>query len=215
MSDSAPLRRCTKCSQYFPATLQFFYFQKYGKYQLTSHCKACMRKHGNEAYRADPRNKYKPYVSTPKRREQMRLVEARKRAANRDEYNAKARDRRKQNREKVNAQARERYKNNPEKKRRGGKEWRLAHPDSVKYNRKIRRDRKRNAIGYYRAADIRLLYKTQNGKCWWCNEKLPEHYHIDHRVPLSKSGTNWPENLCLACPKCNRSKGDNSAQASL
>lgn len=59
----------------------------------------------------------------------------------------------------------------------------------------------------YPAEDIRLAYESQKGACWWCGEKVDDSYHIDHRVPLSKGGTNKPENICISCARCNLSKG--------
>jgi 5-methylcytosine-specific restriction endonuclease McrA len=30
---------------------------------------------------------------------------------------------------------------------------------------------------------------------------------IEHRIPLSRGGSNWPANLAPACKTCNSSKG--------
>ena len=43
-------------------------------------------------------------------------------------------------------------------------------------------------------------------KCKYCEKPLTE-YHVDHVVPLCKGGDNSKENLVIACPKCNLSKG--------
>lgn len=51
---------------------------------------------------------------------------------------------------------------------------------------------------------------NQNGvlRCAYCNKPLfPDKYHVDHIRPLSRGGSNDLDNLCLACPKCNLSKG--------
>lgn len=76
-----------------------------------------------------------------------------------------------------------------------------------------RRALKRNSTGTHSGADIALLFKTQNGVCWWCGSALdPDNYHVDHRIPLARSGSNAPENLCITCPTCNLSKGDKLPQ---
>jgi 5-methylcytosine-specific restriction endonuclease McrA len=35
---------------------------------------------------------------------------------------------------------------------------------------------------------------------------LKDGYQIDHIVPLSKGGSNWPRNIQLTCRFCNHSK---------
>ncbi|WP_375338946.1 HNH endonuclease [Ancylothrix sp. D3o] len=46
-------------------------------------------------------------------------------------------------------------------------------------------------------------------KCWWCCECLPENQlTLDHLIPKSRGGSNSPENLRLACEKCNKSRGN-------
>ncbi len=53
---------------------------------------------------------------------------------------------------------------------------------------------------------IDLMLKEQNFTCKYCEKPLIE-YHIDHVIPLCKGGDNSKENLVIACPKCNLSKG--------
>jgi len=55
-------------------------------------------------------------------------------------------------------------------------------------------------------ADVELQKRSQNGLCWWCGDPHGDNYEVDHRIPLSRGGTNWPENICIACFDCNRSK---------
>jgi hypothetical protein len=70
------------------------------------------------------------------------------------------------------------------------------------------RRRRRAQHGRYTSADIRQHYKSQKGLCWWCSKPLGETYHVDHRVPISRGGSDNPENLCLTCPHCNLNKSD-------
>lgn len=72
-----------------------------------------------------------------------------------------------------------------------------------------RRARFKDAEGFFSKSDIDILFLSQNGLCKYCRVDLKEHgYHIDHRIPLVKGGTNWPENLQLLCPRCNLKKKD-------
>lgn len=72
--------------------------------------------------------------------------------------------------------------------------------------RKLRRiARQKNAEGTFIKKDIEKLFVLQQGKCACCCEKLT-NYHIDHIMPLSLGGSNWPTNLQILCPHCNMSK---------
>lgn len=69
-----------------------------------------------------------------------------------------------------------------------------------------RRSRKRDSEGSFTAEDIAGMLAAQKGRCWYCSKAL-HTYHVEHRIPLSRGGTNGPENIVLACPPCNLSKG--------
>jgi 5-methylcytosine-specific restriction endonuclease McrA/predicted nucleic acid-binding Zn ribbon protein len=83
-----------------------------------------------------------------------------------------------------------------------------------KYNQTAatyRKDRKSQAEGMFTKADIIELWQLQDGECYFCStalkppsEKHP--FHIDHLIPLSLGGNEWPENLSLLCQKCNNVK---------
>lgn len=80
-----------------------------------------------------------------------------------------------------------------------------SHPDVAKAKNSARRARLRAAEGKFSAADVRALGAKQSGKCFWCQSPM-EKYHIDHVIPLSRGGTNYPENIVLACAPCNLAK---------
>ena len=58
---------------------------------------------------------------------------------------------------------------------------------------------------------LSCLYE-QDFRCYYCNDLLYEDIknnkcpHIDHKIPVSKGGSNEKENLCLTCVFCNNSK---------
>jgi hypothetical protein len=50
---------------------------------------------------------------------------------------------------------------------------------------------------------VKAQYGVQKGLCLYCGEALKGEYHVDHFIPLSRGGNNWPENIVLACSGCN------------
>jgi len=95
----------------------------------------------------------------------------------------------------------------PEELRARARAFRASNPEKMREYRNRRRSQKANNGGTHTAADIRLLLRSQKHKCWWCDHPIGNDYHVDHRIPLARGGSNAPENLCISCPSCNMSKG--------
>ena len=65
------------------------------------------------------------------------------------------------------------------------------------------------AEGTFTKKDIEELKLAQDFKCAVCGCDLKETgYHIDHKIPLSRGGSNWPSNLQLLCPFNNVQKSN-------
>src|SRR3546814_4901845 len=99
---------------------------------------------------------------------------------------------------------------NPEKQKASEKRWQEENRERH-LKSKIKRQAKRRAQavssgGEFTAEDIDAMLAAQKKKCWYCGTKLTA-YHVDHRIPLARGGSNGPENLVIACPACNLSKG--------
>lgn len=89
-----------------------------------------------------------------------------------------------------------------------GRIWRQANPErNAAYSRNYLA-RKSNALGHHTVQDVEAQLAAQKGKCYWCNTRVGNDYHVDHVVPLSRGGSNWPSNLVIACSTCNLSKQD-------
>lgn len=51
------------------------------------------------------------------------------------------------------------------------------------------------------------ILASQNGRCFWCEKVLGEHWHLDHHVPRSRGGTDALSNRKAVCVTCNQLKG--------
>lgn len=114
------------------------------------------------------------------------------------------------NRDKRRAYCRARCKTlDPIKERIRRRKSRNAHPEAARTRCRRKAARRRKAIGYHTAEDIKKLLIKQDGKCVGirCTKKLSDRYHVDHKKPLSRGGSNYPRNLQLLCEFCNCSKG--------
>lgn len=61
---------------------------------------------------------------------------------------------------------------------------------------------------HFTMEDIRDLWAVYEGKCAYCRRSLNYHkWHVEHVIPLSRGGSDGPENLVLACERCNLNKG--------
>lgn len=52
----------------------------------------------------------------------------------------------------------------------------------------------------------------QNNICYYCNKEIIGKKTIDHKIPVSKGGTNDKENLVLCCVHCNSQKGNKTEE---
>ena len=74
------------------------------------------------------------------------------------------------------------------------------HPDNRSAENKRR---------MFTSAERNMIYNRTEGHCGICGRFIPlEEYTIDHIIPLSKGGTNDPENLQACCSFCNKAKDD-------
>jgi len=54
------------------------------------------------------------------------------------------------------------------------------------------------------------IFKRDNFTCQYCGSNAPTvRLQIDHKVPLSKGGTDETSNLITSCSKCNYGKASN------
>lgn len=86
--------------------------------------------------------------------------------------------------------------------------WRKNNPEARKSICHSYRARERNSEGRYTSQYIDKLLSKQNNRCIGCRISFNLiKYTVDHIKPLSRGGSNWPDNIQLLCGPCNDSKG--------
>ena len=137
--------------------------------------------------------------------------------------------------ERQRAYAREWIKRNPEKAREAVRRWSMTHPEQRRAAKRLYyarhreqhtlamaayhkahpgvlrakssayRARARAAEGHFTSAEWRALVDSYDGRCAYRGEAGP--LQVDHRIPLSRGGTNAIDNVLPACRTCNTQKG--------
>ena len=121
------------------------------------------------------------------------------------------------NRETRNAKCREWNAKNAEAKRATNARYRLKNKDLINERRRLKRKSdpnleriktaKRRINGLSLPKNIiNKLLELQQRKCPCCGKPLEGSYHLDHKIPISRGGTNEENNLQLLLPKCNLEK---------
>lgn len=139
-------------------------------------------------------------------------IKARVRARWRDSDEAKELDKacRDRKREKIRAYDRMRARRDRAKKKIIIERWIAKNPERHKLLNVVKAQRRRARIketgGSFSADDVSAALIAQKSRCWWCSSKLKGKYHVDHRFPISKGGTNDASNIVVSCAACNQAK---------
>jgi 5-methylcytosine-specific restriction endonuclease McrA len=97
-----------------------------------------------------------------------------------------------------------RYARDPERFRKAMREWRAAHPEACWIQDTRKRLVRAKATGHATEQQVRDRMAVWGFRCWACSAPMES---VDHVIPLSRGGTNWPANLRPCCLSCNSSKG--------
>ncbi len=158
-------------------------------------------------YRKQHRDKVRAYARRwMKRWYRAKLREARKR---RKAY-------RLSNLEKWRAYDRKIYR----EKLRGDPEWRAYKKTRNRLWARRNPEKQRHRVGRYRARKMTargshsfeqwmIVVRAHSWRCFYCGKRLNRKTLTkDHRIPLSKGGTDFARNLVPACKACNSGKAD-------
>lgn len=215
-------RACNKCGTEYPRTPEFWNLQKRHVDGLEEVCKRCASSRSREWYAANrerARAQGKQYRDS--NRERVLEGKLRYRAANKERVKSGVDAWKSANRGRIsewgkqyraaNAAAiaekkRADYLANPEIAKQRAREWVQANPERVSMRTARRRAAFKNAPGVFTEDDLIRQFEKQQGECFYCHRDLAGQGTIDHYIPLSKGGTNWPDNIVLACWPCNNAK---------
>lgn len=96
------------------------------------------------------------------------------------------------------------YARNREVRLQQSLEYHRAHPEVRKAIDNKRRMHKLASGGDFTSAEWLALVTAQAGRCAYCGETGP--LEADHRIPLSRGGSNSIDNILPACRMCNARK---------
>lgn len=238
--DSTTLKRCSKCREEKPRDQ--FHKNKTASDGLHNQCKTCRSTYRAEhkeelreykqRYRAENReaileSKRQYYAANAERlgerQREYNAINAERIAARKREYYLAhidhVREYRAKNADRIREQGRTYRAANAERVREYKRTVRQS-PDGKAAHRAESHNRRARAMatgGKHTAADInraRLAQIDKRGRliCWWCAQPIDGEYHVDHRVPIARGGSNDPGNLVISCPTCNLRKHDKLPQ---
>lgn len=82
--------------------------------------------------------------------------------------------------------------------------YRKDHKEKVNACNTRQRARRADATGLCTASSREARWNLYGGLCYLCGRPAEA---MDHVIPLSRGGTNWPANIRPICKECNSKKG--------
>ena len=208
MINHEPQKVCAKCQKEKPENEFSTQKKSSGKEYRRRTCKECRlairreRDYDNQ----HSKDKHKEWLSNNKDRTQKKSKEWK--SKNRDRVNEDKRKWWHKNKDNIAARRRKIYQSQKEIMVERTNRWTRENPEKARKNKALHEARKRGAEGKYSVSDIRKLLKHQNGLCVYCGKNITDCYTVDHIHPLSRGGSNWPDNIQLLCSSCNCSKNN-------
>lgn len=82
--------------------------------------------------------------------------------------------------------------------------WRKKNPEKAREKAATYLANKRALSGHCSIGEWKMRLAYYGGKCFYCGTE--GNIEREHRIPVSRGGTNWPSNLVPACRSCNAKK---------
>lgn len=154
---------------------------------------------------------------TEKRRKYMKEYNRKYYLANREREIARSKVYNNQNRDVISIREKEYHELHRDRYREHKRKWyRKEYTTFEGRRRYIARNVRRKAMEKEAGVLTESIIKAIEQKnviqygfltCEYCKMTIEETYHLEHKTPLSRGGTNRRINLCISCPQCNQSKG--------
>lgn len=198
IDSTIPQKQCSKCKQWFPATLEYFLKRSNAKDGLRNHCRQCSTKYGQD-YRKKHEDKEKRY------RKQYYID-------NKEQLKEYTRNRNRQFPEMKAAYNKKYKKLHPEKSRTSGRPYLKNNPELYstldKLSKERRRSRKHQLPDDFSKLDWYNALDYFSNRCAVCGRK-PDFWTIlamDHWIPITD--LNCPGTVKRnIVPLCNGRKG--------
>lgn len=188
-----------------PRTEEYFYMSKG---HASARCRVCQksyRKAHHERNREHDNQRSLEYVRRNK--EKVYADNRRWQSANQDRIKARLRERYRQNHKGYRDRQLGYYRANRARMLEHNKRWTRENREQRRVITNRFRMKKYGNRGEFTAEELKQVYDSQLGRCWYCSREVGNTWHTDHRVPLSRGGSNEIGNIVITCPQCNLSKG--------
>lgn len=87
------------------------------------------------------------------------------------------------------------------------KRWLANHPEKRRVAVRNNKSRRRKGAGRYTLEQLFMKYSFHGWRCYLCSTPVTfKTSHPDHRIPISRGGSNWIANIAPACISCNLRK---------
>lgn len=188
------MKHCRICKQSKP--IDQFHRRTRSRDGLSDRCKSCSRDLGlqwranNPSYSLANRERARQWAKDNPERAKARLEQWVKDNPDRVREGAKKR-------------ARRSYSKNPAKSLAASRKWRAANPDILRHFVRLRRARKKNAVGSHTKGEWAMMCRWFGNCCLCCGAT---EIAADHVIPISRGGSDCIANLQPLCRSCNSRK---------
>jgi 5-methylcytosine-specific restriction endonuclease McrA len=198
-------KKCTKCGEL--KDLGEFSKDKSKSCGRRPSCKLCERKRVSEYKSKNPERVLesgRKYRAKPSNKEKTAEYNKDYYVQNSEKIKERTKSWAENNKDKKRASDSRYSLENRSKLRENHKRWMAENPEKGREYLNRRRALSASCDGNFTATQWQARLDYYGGQCVYCGSE--DKIEIEHRIPLSRGGTNWPANLVPACKSCNCKK---------